>query len=939
MKMGRNVVRDGGLLRPRKSTFVSALCIFACLASSLAGTTVAHAEEVRLRYDARGNIVAIEDASAASALRVLSLDPSYGSPGDSIHVLGSAFATTTAANQVTIGGAAATVTEASPDHLVVTVPPTAASGPVQVTVGASTATSPDLFRLLPAAVPSSSVSYAYALEPGAAPRDVAALASKKLVLFYSAAVGDGLTLDILQWTRSGTGAVPVKVYGPAGSELLSLSLTDATPTLHLPVAQQAGVHAVVISPSGWLRATVRLGSDPVLVADAAAADFVIDRRYATRRYFVDAGPGDNLGIGMSQLTVQPASYTGVTVRLDRPDGQQIKNYNCYTNNEGCGIDLRQLTSTGLYALVISGNPSATRNEGKLWLSRDVAAPIALNASTPFSIVRPGQNLRYTFAGTAGQRIGIAGIAASTPPPTGPLTLDILTPAGTPLDGNWLSIAQGGWSVQTKPPLPATGTYTLIVDARNYDSSVNAPLGSGNIAVTSENVVAPVVADSAAVDLSTSAVGQISSTTFTVTAGESLGLGISDLALAPVDRTSTDIIVYSPNGSALKSIYCTTSGAGCAANLRNLAAGTYRVAIENSAYVTSSSAKVWLSHDTTGTASVGSSMTIPIARPGQDASYTFSGTAGQRIALASTHASVVPANASFAVSVIKPDGGCLFPGCWTSTYGGTWAVQSAQLPATGTYAVWVDGWNYTTSINAPTGEVTAVLSEESAASALTIDGPAVTLATPVRGQRASTTFVAGAQGTLGLGFSDIALQPAAESYVTILIHKADGSTLTTLTCYETGAACATNLTGLVPGATYRVLVEPQPSATSTSLKAWLSSPLQSTLVVGAPQTLAFDRVGQDAALTFAGAAGDLRRLNWSGVTTSATPSWFAIFVRHPDGSCVAGACPAYASAGVNGGVDLPPLPAAGTYAITIDQYSSSSAVSAFTGGMTLELVSR
>jgi hypothetical protein len=77
----------------------------------------ASGEDVRLSYDSRGNIVAIEDAIMALTLRVQRFAPMFGRPGDSVTVVGTGFATTPASNQVTIGGVAATVMAAAADHL------------------------------------------------------------------------------------------------------------------------------------------------------------------------------------------------------------------------------------------------------------------------------------------------------------------------------------------------------------------------------------------------------------------------------------------------------------------------------------------------------------------------------------------------------------------------------------------------------------------------------------------------------------------------------------------------------------------------------------------------------------------------------------------------------------------------------------------------------
>ena len=79
-------------------------------------------------------------------------------------------------------------------------------------------------------------------------------------------------------------------------------------------------------------------------------------------------------------------------------------------------------------------------------------------------------------------------------------------------------------------------------------------------------------------------------------------------------------------------------------------------------------------------------TVAIARPGQTARYTFSGTVDQLLRLDWSSATVQGA-ATVSVSVLKPDGTTLSSGSFVN--GATGGMNIAALPSTGTYTVVFD----------------------------------------------------------------------------------------------------------------------------------------------------------------------------------------------------------------------------------------------------------
>jgi YD repeat-containing protein len=92
-------------------------------------------------YDAVGNLLRIDRTDAPPAtLAITHVSPSRGRVGRAVQIFGKGFSGTAASNTVKFNGTTATVTEASPNRLLTSVPAGATSGAVTVTVSGSTAT-------------------------------------------------------------------------------------------------------------------------------------------------------------------------------------------------------------------------------------------------------------------------------------------------------------------------------------------------------------------------------------------------------------------------------------------------------------------------------------------------------------------------------------------------------------------------------------------------------------------------------------------------------------------------------------------------------------------------------------------------------------------------------------------------------------------------------
>ena len=429
-------------------------------------------------------------------------------------------------------------------------------------------------------------------------------------------------------------------------------------------------------------------------------------------------------------------------------------------------------------------------------------------------------------------------------------------------------------------------------------------------------------------------------TFDGTAGQRINLGFSGVTL-----TQFQVSVYRPDGglvarqpSAVRNYYATMgerplssqtqvhtsmtayqftadSGAtisssemnGSSVDLVELpVTGTYTIFFDPLATYTGSFT-ITVSSELEGTiVPQGSAVPVAITRAGQNARYTFSGTAGQSVSLQLSNVTIRSGYAS----ILKPDGSPLGQPI-SFAYAG--AVGDAQvLPTSGTYAVLIDPeLSYTGSAKL------ALYNAPDLTGTIMIDQVAVTPTLTVPGQRALYTFNGTAGQWVNLGLTGVSI---ASSTVSML--KPDGTKLASTTIGPSGGSLDP-ATALPETGTYTVVVDPVGNHTGSMTLA-LSSPVTGTIALdGAPVTVSLNKPGKMAQYTFNGHAGQWVSLGLTSVGLTSS----SISLMSQDGTTLAST--AVGTAG--GALEVPnPLPTTGTYTVLVRPGAT------YTGNITMTL---
>jgi len=245
--------------------------------------------------------------------------------------------------------------------------------------------------------------------------------------------------------------------------------------------------------------------------------------------------------------------------------------------------------------------------------------------------------------------------------------------------------------------------------------------------------------------------------------------------------------------------------------------------------------------------MGGTFTGSIGAVGQIGLVVFDGTAGHKVSLLATAVTIT--NGGF--QIFNPSGSALTSAGNLSTSGGY--LDATVLPVTGTYTILVYG-----SFSA--GSLTLNLYDATdLQGTITPGGPSVTINT-VPGQNQTLSF----SGTYGQQIS-VNLTSGSYSSCILTLYDPNGSTVQTGSC--SGATNSMNPPTLAAFGTYKIVVDPQGSASGGVTMQVTSLPsVTGTILVGGPSvTVTTTQQGQDAALTFSAPAGQMVQLSATNVT--------------------------------------------------------------------------
>jgi von Willebrand factor type D domain len=413
----------------------------------------------------------------------------------------------------------------------------------------------------------------------------------------------------------------------------------------------------------------------------------------------------------------------------------------------------------------------------------VTVPSGANVDGPavsVAVDRPGGTARVIFPGTAGQRVYVQVLSSTLPDQCGVIVL--LDPDGKPLASGCI-IGHTGQIDGTV--LAASGAHTVVIDP------TGDAVGQVKLRIVSTlDQSASIVVDGPEVTASIALSGGIVSLSFTATAGQKVFV---DAASSTLPDQCGVLTLRRPDGVGIGS-GCIIGGKGFIDTIALPAPGQYSILLDPAGPATGQT-KLRLRSVTDQPGSIavnGPAVTATVAGPGGVSRLNFAGTAGQRV-FVDVSAATVPDQCGV-VTLRGPDNTGIASGC---IIGGVGFVDATTLPTTGAYTIVLDP----EARNVGTAQI-RLNSVTDQQAAIALNGSSVTATVTTPGGESRLTFSATAGQTV---FVDVTSATVDDACGIISLLDTKGAML--------ASGCIITGKGSIPGTTvpttgqYTILLNP------------------------------------------------------------------------------------------------------------------------------------
>jgi hypothetical protein len=659
-----------------------------------------------------------------------------------------------------------------------------------------------------------------------------------------------------------------------------------SPTRWALIAAVTAVAACFVSPVATTASFAITPGGPAVVVTVNTAG-------TTSQATFHGTVGQRVSLNITNVTI-----TSTKVSFLKPDGTNLVTPFTVLKS-GYYLDVRTLPATGTYKIVVDPKYDYV---GKMTLRLYDVPPdpsgvvVPGGAAVPVATTTPGQNATLTFDGTVGHRISV-NLTDSTYTTA---KLRIYNPDSSLLYPTALTFGVAGNFLEPKT-LPSTGTYTLQIDP------VQLAKGTVNVQVfdVPDDAGGPVAACTSLpcappTTVTTTTPGQNGRLTFSGLAGQRVAvLGGSSTYLAPIKLS-----ILKPDLTALATPITIGPGVDGFTGPKTLPADGVYTVLSDPHLADTGSLDVTLytvPADVTGTITPGTPLTVPTMMPGQNALFTFTGAANQRVSLNLTNVTYGSAK----VSILKPDLTELTTPLFVPNTVGNFQ-EPVKLPVSGTYTVKVDPQGAATgSVDVSLYIVPADVTGALTAGVL----KNVSITTP--GQNAVLTYAGTSGQRIFIDVLNVTLEDAK-----LRVTRPDGTNLQAPIPFGTAGTYVENKT-LNQTGTYKVWIDPTDELTG-SLDVVLyvvPADVTGTLVNGVAKVVTTTTPGQNAAQTFSATNGQRIFLKVSNVSlTGETSPSVRVKILKPDGLTFASIFNAVTG---DDYIDTKTVTASGTYKVVVD----------------------
>jgi RHS repeat-associated protein len=504
------------------------------------------------------------------------------------------------------------------------------------------------------------------------------------------------------------GAAWVSVLNPDGTQLAANS--PCSQLLQQPIKLPGtGTYTIVIgsangySETGSLTVTLWLFAEQSsgAISSGTPASVTISTPGQQNQVSFSGTAGQYMNLLFTNVHF-PDGCGAAWVSVLNPDGTQLVATN------PCSQLLRQpieLPATGTYTVVI-GSANGYSETGSLtvtlWLfSEQSGGTIASGTQASIAITTPGQQDQLTFNAAAGQYMNLLFSNVSFTDGCGAAWVSVLNPDGTQLTAN----TPCNQLVQNPIPLPATGTYSIVIGSANGYSETG--FLTATLSLFGQQTPGPNLSVGVPTPVTLFYNSQTQqSLTFSGVAGQYMNVLFSDFQSTGSTCSAVSVAILKSDGAnvAPATTLCNSQALAQPALLPST--GIYSVVFQFSSQIAQPSAltaTLWMFSEETGTVAPGTPTSVAINIPGQQDQLSFSGTAGSYVDLSFSSVSFGNGCNSVAYSILDPTGATVTSGNGCDQI---LLQDPLQLSINGTYTLVIGSPNWSSF----TGTMTALLLE-------------------------------------------------------------------------------------------------------------------------------------------------------------------------------------------------------------------------------------
>jgi YD repeat-containing protein len=553
--------------------------------------------------------------ATSGAPTITSFTPTIATPGTAVSITGTNFEATPTNNRLRFNIVPAPITSSTGTNISVPVPGGATSGRLSLATPGGSTQSTDDFFVPPPPNTAADVSFTGRASIGGATVNATITSVGKIVLIvFDGTAGQQISVGI---SAGGVVETDTWVLHPNGTQLAWVYSDNNGRDIQIESLPVTGTYTIRLAPRGFSTGTkpITLSQDlivgPILVGGASVPVNITRPGQRARLTFAGTA-GQRLNLGF------PGASAFDAITVTKPDGTTFA---MFPGNTDLSIVMPPLPTTGTYGILVDPRYADTRNM-TLTLSEEISGSIVVDGSAlPLTLARVGQMARVTFSATAAQRLNLAVTNANLS-----TALTILKPDGT----SWVTTSVSNNSVVDTAPAPTTGTYTIVLDP--------GATSTGNLTLTlSAEIGGSIVMGGSPVSVSITRPGQKARLLFSGTATQRVSLNITGVTVSGTAYVG----LLKPDGSVISGFpnWSQTTffgpGSGFLGAYTLPTTQTYAVYLAPGGPGTAGATFTLynVTPDVTGTLTInGPAAPVNITVPGQNSSFTFTGTAGQVVTL-------------------------------------------------------------------------------------------------------------------------------------------------------------------------------------------------------------------------------------------------------------------------------------------------------------------